>query len=185
MQWIKRQREAGGRRITHMYYLPFTFPALSPLLKQSSSALVSESSLSIYPNSQPCIPESIVLAESPWSQVVKPPACILTLPRQKSALGRFEVQRIKKMVAKREQMAALPVLWLLWLLQPGGWWLCHGFLGRIHILRIFAQSTMMLIVPHGLPRSQRGVFALAKFFYCECPIFVMFGPDPLLGFIYN
>lgn len=89
----KERQEVGESLI---YYLPFTFPALSPLLKQSSSALVSESSLHIYPNSQPCIPESIVLAESPWSQVVKPPACILTLPRQKSALGRFEVQRIKK-----------------------------------------------------------------------------------------
>lgn len=33
--------------------------------------------------------------------------------------------------------------------------------------------------------SSRALFALANFFYCECPLFVMFGPDPLLGFIYN
>lgn len=33
--------------------------------------------------------------------------------------------------------------------------------------------------------SSRALFAFANFFYRECPLFVMFGPDPLLGFIYN
>lgn len=65
-----------------MYYSPFTLPTLS-----APSAPVSESSLSIYPNPQPHIPESVVLAGSPWSQVVEPPASMLTLHRQKSALG--------------------------------------------------------------------------------------------------
>ena len=33
--------------------------------------------------------------------------------------------------------------------------------------------------------SSKFLFVLANFFYCECPIFVMFGPDLFLGFIYN
>ena len=141
-----------------MCYLPFFLPTPSPPLKESSFAPLSESFLNIYPNPQPCIPESIVLAESPWSHVINPPACILTLTRQKLVLGWFKVQKMIKMVAQREHKAAFPILWLLWLVQVGGWWLCHGVLGKIHLLRIFAQPIMMLIVPHGLKRVRGSVY---------------------------
>lgn len=79
-----------------MYYLPFFLPTPSPPLKESSFVPLSQSFLNIYPNSQPCIPESIVLAESPWSHVINPPACILTLTRQKLVLGSKLFQKYQK-----------------------------------------------------------------------------------------
>lgn len=56
-----------------------------------------------------------------------------------------------------------------------------AFLGGFGCWRIFAQPTMMLIVQCRQQRVSEGsskvLFALANFFCCECPIFVMFGPD--------